>query len=265
MAGLSSATVQTNGARIDDGGFSIGISQNLLGDAAGDGGLTKQGLGTLLLNGINTYTNTTTVTAGTLGGNGYIAGPVVVQASGTLTAGASIGTLHLLNNLTLAGNVFAEVNKSVSPSNDLVQVVGALINTGTGTVTVTNLGPALVVGDSFKLFSQPVLNGNALTVVSSGGVVWNNKLAVDGSVQVLSVSGAAKLPTGWGDAFARWQHLAHGDGSDRFDLQVVGEYQCRVNTDHEYVDVIEQRDDHGQSVHHQRSDGDELSAALLSV
>jgi fibronectin-binding autotransporter adhesin len=191
MSGLTTANILAGGAVINSAGNNIAIGQALLGTGP-DGGLTKMGAGGLNLNGINTYTNTTTVTAGSLGGIGYLSGPVVVQAGGTLTAGtySGIGTLNLLNNLTLGGNVFAKLNKSSSPSNDLVQVSGMLINTGTGTVMLTNQGPALVVGDSFKLFSQPVINGNTLTVVSSGGgVVWTNKLAMDGTVQVLSVGG----------------------------------------------------------------------------
>jgi hypothetical protein len=61
---------------------------------------------------------------------------------------------------------------------------------------VTNIGvPALAVGDSFKLFSGAVGNGAALTI-TGGGMNWTNKLAVDGSIQVLSVvSTTAGYPT----------------------------------------------------------------------
>ena len=78
------------------------------------------------------------------------------------------------------------MNKSLSPSNDLVVVSGVLTNTGTGTLTVANLGPTLAVGDKFTLFSQPVQNGAALTV-TGGGATWTNNLAVDGSITVASV------------------------------------------------------------------------------
>ena len=57
--------------------------------------------------------------------------------------------------------------------------------TGTGTLTVANLGPALNVGDRFVLFSKPVVNGNAIIV--TGGVNWINNLAVDGSITVTSL------------------------------------------------------------------------------
>lgn len=64
---------------------------------------------------------------------------------------------------------------------------GVLTNAGTGTVTVSNLGPALAVNDKFTLFDKPVLNGGALSVTGAG-VVWANHLAVDGSISVASVA-----------------------------------------------------------------------------
>jgi autotransporter-associated beta strand protein len=57
--------VQNGGAVIDDGGYSVGITQGLLN--GGSGGLTKTGVGTLNLSATNTYPGATTVSAGTLG------------------------------------------------------------------------------------------------------------------------------------------------------------------------------------------------------
>ena len=54
-----------------------------------------------------------------------------MQSGGTLSPGASLGTLTINSNLTLAGNLFIEVNKSASPSNDVVVVSGTLTNAGT--------------------------------------------------------------------------------------------------------------------------------------
>jgi hypothetical protein len=159
--------------------------------------VTTVGGGTLLVNG-QVDVGGVTVTNGSLGGSGTILGPVTMESPGVLAPGtASIGTLTVNNNLTLGGNALFKVNKSLSPaqSNDVASVSGVLNNTGTGTLTVSNLGPVLVVGDSFKLFSKALANGSALTVTGAG-MNWDNKLAVDGSIQALSVASTiANYPT----------------------------------------------------------------------
>jgi fibronectin-binding autotransporter adhesin len=198
-------------------GYSSGESidvQDFTGTVAcpisGTGILNKKGNGTLILSGASTFTNNATFNVGTvlvngslaaggtvtvggtgtLGGTGTIDKVVNLAAGGRLAPGASIGTLTINNDLNLSGSLLFEVNKALSParSNDLVVVSTAITALGTGPLVVTNLGPALAVGDSFKLFSQPVLNGAALAVTGGGpGVTWTNRLEVDGSIAVLSL------------------------------------------------------------------------------
>src|ERR1035437_10330141 len=177
----------------------------VISDGGSGYGFIKTGSGTLALNNTETYTGPTTVSNGTLqvigqlnaasavtvatngflGGTGTINGTVTVNASGTLASGTtSIGTLNLNNSLTLAGNVNVKVNRS-GLSSDKAIVSGTLNNTGTGAITVTNLGAALQAGDTFILFNKAVANGAALTITGAQ-VTWTNKLAVDGSIAVLS-------------------------------------------------------------------------------
>jgi autotransporter-associated beta strand protein len=194
---------------------------------SGSGGLWKTNWGTVFLNKANTYSGNTTIQWGplTLGTNGSIANtPVIdvwsggtfditskasgfvlgaaqtlkgngtvlgnVTANGTISPGASVGTLAFAGNLTLAtgAKLLIDVDKSLSPASDLMTVSGTLNKTGTGTVTVSNLNPGqpLAIGDSFQLFDKALANGQLMSVTGAG-VIWTNRLAVDGSITVLSI------------------------------------------------------------------------------
>jgi autotransporter-associated beta strand protein len=170
----------------------------------------KTGAGTLTLSGANTYSGWTTVSNGTLlvngsiatgavtvnggalGGTGTVSGTIMVNSGGTFApGGVSIGTLMVASNLTLNGNIYIRLNKSfaTAATNDSVLVSGTLSGTTTGTLTLTNQGPALAAGDTFTLFSRPFAGGNALTLspaTPGTGLSWINKLAVNGTIGVVT-------------------------------------------------------------------------------
>jgi fibronectin-binding autotransporter adhesin len=200
--GLGSGSAQLSGAldfnlsgditvtnAIGGGGF---ITHNgsgtttLTGDESAFVGAINVTNGTLRLN-VASAASAATVAGGALGGSGSIGGNVDVLAGGALAPGNGVGTFTVQGSLNLGGNLQIDVNRSLAQSNDLIVVSGSLNSTSTGTVVVNNLGPALAVGNSFKLFSQPLLGGETLTV-SGAGAVWTNRLATDGTIQVLSTS-----------------------------------------------------------------------------
>jgi autotransporter-associated beta strand protein len=192
IAGLTAANVRNGGVTIDNGGCTITVGQSLQhslmdGDNEIDGGLKMLGAGTLTLNGTNTYTGPTLINAGRFGGTGVISGSVTIATGATLSPGADgIGTLTIGGNLALLGNLSFDVNKSVSAANDYCVVNGTLYKGGSGTLTINLLGPAPAAGDSFTLFNKAVMNGGALTIVSSDpDVAWTNKLAINGTIQVM--------------------------------------------------------------------------------
>jgi autotransporter-associated beta strand protein len=206
---LTTANIQSGGAVIDSGTNLINIAQPLL-NGGGGGGLTKLGNGTLRLNGINTYTGTTLVSAGTLGGTGVISGPVSVASGASLAPGASIGTLTINNTLTLAAGstVVAKVSLDGGVTNN-DQVIGLTSVSYAGTLIVTNVGSIpLLPGTVFKLFTAASASGNftaPVTVLPTGAGTFNpatGQLTITSSGVValnpVTVSGGNFILTGNG-------------------------------------------------------------------
>jgi autotransporter-associated beta strand protein len=197
--------VQSGGAIVDTNGFKIGITTPLLHDTTAgaptvDGGLTKNGAGTLTRTGADTYTGPTIVNAGsmlvngthtgagtysvksgaTLGGTGTItfransdAGTAItVAAGGSVAPGASIGTLTLDGSGTSGSLLSLAAGSSLNfeLNNPLLADKIALVNGATGDI-VFNAGgtPSTSTALSFTDLSTPVgtLGGGKYTLFSS--------------------------------------------------------------------------------------------------
>jgi PKD repeat protein len=128
--------------------------------------------------------------AATITGYGTIVGNVVFTNTGTLTLGfgTSMGTLTLSNNLTLVSGstTIMKLNKGQTPSNDVLTVSGT--TTEAGTLTINNVGAALVGGDTFNLFALGAKSGD-YTVTNlpalTGTLTWNSSQL--GSQGIISV------------------------------------------------------------------------------
>ncbi|NIC28682.1 autotransporter outer membrane beta-barrel domain-containing protein [Serratia plymuthica] len=78
---------------------------------SGHGGLTKQGIGTLVLTGANTYAGPTLISEGLLAINGSVTSAVTVQNAGILGGSGSVGALTARRGGTVApGNSIGTLN-----------------------------------------------------------------------------------------------------------------------------------------------------------
>jgi autotransporter-associated beta strand protein len=156
--------------------------------------------GRVYLNGNNTYAGDTTVTNGTLGGIGTIAGNLTMLG-GTNSPGAaagSLGTFTVNGNVALAGTTLMELNRTQSPNSDRLSAGGSLTFGGTLTVVLGPGAPAPQGGDVYQLFNKA--GGGSFAAVNlpdlsalPGGLSWDtNNLSVNGSITVI---GAANPPT----------------------------------------------------------------------
>jgi len=192
------------------GGTSLSISNNNALTGAAVTNLVKSGAGTLALvnNSLPSITlvdlaagtldlsqassPTLTLASGqTLKGSGTLVGFLVANPGSTVSPGASIGTLTVTRNVTLAGTTFMELNKTTATS-DLLRATNTTATTITygGTLVLTNLAGTLAASNTFRLFSATNYAG-AFSAVSPAtpapGLGWNtNTLATDGILRLVS-------------------------------------------------------------------------------
>jgi autotransporter-associated beta strand protein len=157
-------------------------------------GIAVRNGGSLDVSGINGgILNIGNIANQTLSGSGTVLGSVTAtgNAIATINPGDGIGTLTINNALTLAANsvLTMELNRTNSTAtNDMISA-GSI--TANGTLNVTNLGPNLVNGDTFKLFNAPV-TGFATIILpaadstGTNAYTWNTNLDVNGSIQLVS-------------------------------------------------------------------------------
>ncbi|HEY9237507.1 MAG TPA: autotransporter-associated beta strand repeat-containing protein, partial [Burkholderiaceae bacterium] len=159
-----------------DGTFNTAADLTATGAISGPGALTKTGAGTLTLTGDNAYAGGTTISAGTL------------QLGDGGTSGSIIG--DVLNNGVLAFDRSDDLTYGGTVSG-----TGALIKTGTGTLTLTAdsdnfTGPTTISQGTLQLGNGGPAGSIGGPITNNGALVFNrdatNTLTVQG---VISGSG----------------------------------------------------------------------------
>ncbi|WP_338910857.1 autotransporter outer membrane beta-barrel domain-containing protein [Serratia marcescens] len=141
-------------------------------DISGHGGLTKQGIGTLVLTGNNTYAGPTLVNQGRLAINGSVTSDVSVQnggivggsgtvgsltarRGGTVAPGNSIGTLNVAGNVSFEPGSRYTVEVGPNGQSDRIQSSGAAtIGGGEVAVTLENSSNLLTQSEVRSLLGQ---------------------------------------------------------------------------------------------------------------
>ena len=125
----------------------------------------------------------------TLSGGGSLNGSLVAQAGSIVSPGSPVGTLRVTNDITLAGTLLLELDRTNAQTCDqLVSVLGTI--TYGGMLSVTNTGPALKAGDLFHLFPGAVTAFTSIQLATNDATgssyTWSDKVALDGSIEVLT-------------------------------------------------------------------------------
>ncbi len=187
-------------------------------DISGHGGLTKTGIGTLVLTGANTYSGPTLVNEGRLAVNGSLASAVTVNDTGmlggngrvasltanrggTVAPGNSVGTLQVAGDLNLAPGAVYAVELSPTGSD-------RIIAGGQATVSGATMALSLENGTDFTTSEVNSLIGRQFSVLqAAGGVqgqfgsVLDNYAFLDGNL-AYSGTGVALALERNGDSFA---------------------------------------------------------------
>jgi len=231
-SGSLAGNVVNNGLLV----FSRSDAQTFAGLISGSGAVDQNGSGTTILTGSNSYSATTSVSAGTLlvngdqsaatgatnvgagatlGGSGIIGGNVFVNSGATLAPGAGVpGALTINGNLALAagatlGFEFGRANDVGGPLNDVVNVGGDLVLDGT-------LDVAVPVGGAFDIGLYRIINyAGALT--DNGLALGTMPAGANAQVQT-SIAGEVNLINKGSATLNFWD----GAAGPKFDNAVNG-------------------------------------------
>ena len=123
----------------------LGATLEVTGTVTGSGALIKQGAGTLTMSGANTYTGTTTISAGTLSVTGSLADTtaVTVASGATYNVGANdtIASIAGAGAVNLNSYTLTVGDANSTTYSGVMSGTGNLIKQGAGTLTMSGANP----------------------------------------------------------------------------------------------------------------------------
>ena len=173
-------------ANVPESGVTINTNSTTTGSVSGvlsGGALTKNGPGMLTLSNINTYTGTTTISAGTLDiGNGT-------------TDGSIASSSNIVNNGVLGYNLVG-----VQSYGNVISGAGALTKNGPGTLMLTGAntysGPTYINNGVLQISAANNLGNSAVTntIQMNGGTLESTAGAYDlGTNRAITLGGPATI------------------------------------------------------------------------
>lgn len=169
MTGLTNAFIRAGGATFDvPTGRNITVAQSLLTDAVSlGGGLTKTGVGSMILTGTSTYTGDTVIAGG------------VLQLGSAGATGSLSPAGNIVNNGTLIVNRTNAVIQGVDFSGNPITGTGGFTQAGTGTTTLAGLnsysGVTAVTAGTLQINSPSSIgDGSATNTITLGVATLNS-------------------------------------------------------------------------------------------
>jgi hypothetical protein len=130
----------------------------------------------------------------TIQGGGTVQGDLTAATNSTVSPGQSVGLLTVSGDIVLDGTTTIEIHKAGN-TNDLLRSAG-YISYG-GTLAVSNLSDAFVVGDSFKIFDATTFSNVFTKIVPKRpaiGMAWDTSELTEAGILRVAVA-PEPLPT----------------------------------------------------------------------
>ncbi|HND61946.1 MAG TPA: autotransporter-associated beta strand repeat-containing protein [Opitutaceae bacterium] len=165
----------------------VGSNTTINSTIAGSNGLNKSNSGTLILGGSNTYTGTTSISAGVVNLRS-------ATALGSTTGGTTVASgaaLEVQNNLTVSGETLALNGTGVSGNGALRNISGA--NTWTGAVSLGSAARIQSDAGTLTISGAVTGGGNALTVGGAGSTTLSGAVNLGSGTFTKDGTGAVTL------------------------------------------------------------------------